>query len=345
MSELKRPDLSNLPGEVVAYIEALEERLGERPGKPVETQAARTAQADADADATTMVVSISREGNAKRTPLAFYGAQRRGGMGVFDIELSENDVPAALVVAEESDTLLLFSNEGRAFRLPADVLPRTEVRSRGRQLTQRLPLHDGEQIVAALRADAGTHVVLASKRGWVRRIRSSFLGRTLIPGMVFHDVAEGGELAAACWSDGHSELFMVTKQGKAIRFLESQVSDRRGCLGLRVAPDDTVVAVAAVQEDSSVFLIGADGLGTRRLMSGFRANKAPGAAGKIAMKTDHLVGAVTVGDEQDLLLISAQSKIIRFQADEVPPKEGIVQGVSCMTLRRDETAAVTVTAR
>jgi DNA gyrase/topoisomerase IV subunit A len=63
------------------------------------------------------------------------------------------------------------------------------------------------------------------------------------------------------------------------------------------------------------------------------------------MKTDHLVGAVTVGDEQDLLLISAQSKIIRFQADEVPPKEGIVQGVSCMTLRRDETAAVTVTAR
>lgn len=98
----------------------------------------------------------------------------------------------------------------------------------------------------------------------------------------------------------------------------------------------------SVLEESSVFLLSADGKGSLRQMAGFAANKAPGAGGKVALKTDHLVGAVTTADGDDLFVISKLGKIIRFQAVEVPAKEGVVQGVNCMALRADETTALAV---
>jgi len=81
-------------------------------------------------------------------------------------------------------------------------------------------------------------------------------------------------------------------------------------------------------------------MGTIRLMSCFGANKAPGAGGKIAMKAEDVVGAVVVEENDDLFVISRLSKMIRFQAAEVPAKEGVVQGVRCMALRADEAVAV-----
>jgi DNA gyrase subunit A len=80
-------------------------------------------------------------------------------------------------------------------------------------------------------------------------------------------------------------------------------------------------------------------------MAGFSANKAPGAGGKVAMKTDDLIGAVTVSEEDDIFVISELSKIIRFGVDEVPAKEGVVQGVNCIALRNDKVTALTVSRR
>jgi DNA gyrase/topoisomerase IV subunit A len=90
-------------------------------------------------------------------------------------------------------------------------------------------------------------------------------------------------------------------------------------------------------------MLSADGKGTVRLMSGFRPNKSPGAGGKIAMRTDHLVGAMTIGETDDVFAASRLGKVIRFQGIEVPTKEGVVQGVSCMTLRADKTTTFTLT--
>jgi DNA gyrase subunit A len=104
--------------------------------------------------------------------------------------------------------------------------------------------------------------------------------------------------------------------------------------------DDVAVAVTSVYAESGVFLLGHDGKGTIRLMPGFTANKAPGAGGKVVMKSDQLIGAIAVGEEDDIFIISRLSKIIRFRADEVPPKEGVVQGVNCIALRADEAVGV-----
>ena len=121
------------------------------------------------------------------------------------------------------------------------------------------------------------------------------------------------------------------------------VFPQSGCLGIRLAKGDVVSAVAPANDESGVFLMSSDGKGTIRLMQGFAANKSPGGGGKVALKTDHLVSAAPVdasANATDLFVISRNSKIIRFQADEVPPKTGVVQGVNCISLRADEVTAV-----
>jgi DNA gyrase/topoisomerase IV subunit A len=111
---------------------------------------------------------------------------------------------------------------------------------------------------------------------------------------------------------------------------------------MRVDVTDRVVGVASVTEASGVLLISDDGKGTIRLMSGFGANKAPGAGGKVAIKSDRLVGGAAVTALDDIFLISRQGKLIRFLADDIPPKEGVVQGVNCMNLRHDEVVGLGV---
>ncbi|MFQ5398871.1 MAG: DNA gyrase C-terminal beta-propeller domain-containing protein [Anaerolineae bacterium] len=339
MMNMQRPDLSGIEPEVRAYIEALEAEVARLSPGGRQTKTAAAAPEPSEPPTTMNVITLSAGGVGKRTPRHLYGLQRRGGMGVFDLDNDEDDPPAILTVADESRFILLFSNYGRAFRLPVEALGESPVRSRGEPLAGRFQFRPHERLVAALPGGGGAYVALVSQRGWVRRVRGNYLGKSLIPGMSFHDAKEGGYLAAACWTPGDGDLFIATRLGRGIRFKESQVPTR-GCRGMRIHVDDAAVAVAAVNSESGVFLLSGNGKGTVRLMTGFSANKAPGAGGKVAMKTDNLVGAVAVSEEDDLFIISRLGKIIRFRAAEVPAKAGVVQGVHCIALRADTAAAV-----
>ncbi len=335
---VERPDLHGLPAEVVAYIESLEMQLQAR--RETTRTGAPAAQSDEE-PTTKAILTISRAGAIKRTPRHLYGRQRRGGMGVFDLDVGEDDAPVCLAHIDETDTLILLTDDGRAFRLPVSAIAESPVRARGQNSREWLALRPQERVIGVLPEGGGSFAIFLSKRGWVRRIAASYLGKNLIPGSSFHDLKEGGPLVAACWSGGTSDLFIASREGKAIRFMEKQVP-ARGCLGIRLDPTDEAVAVAAVDAADGVFLLGDDGQGTIRLMSGFSANKAPAAGGKVAMKTDRLIGAVRATPEDELVIISRLGKLIRFPAAEVPPKEGVVQGVACMTLRADEPVALAV---
>lgn len=342
--DLPRPDLNSIPPAVRAYIEALEAELAERRSagrRPRESATAEPAEPAEPSEPPTAfnVLTATAGGIIKRTPRHLYDRQRRGGMGVFDLAAPEDDPPALLAIAELSQTVVVVTNQGRAFPLAVSQLSESPVRGRGEPLRKWLPLLPDERLALLFPARDGGYLTLVTRRGQVRRWRYNVLGRSLQPGTLLYDIREGGAPAAACWSTGEGDLFIVTTQGDAIRFSEAQVPVR-GCLGIRITPDEAVVGVAGVHEASSVFLLGADGRGTIREMAGFSRNKAPGSGGKQALKTDRLVGACTAGEQDDLFVISQLGKIIRFRADEVPAKAGAVQGVACMTLRNDETAAL-----
>jgi DNA gyrase subunit A len=338
-----RPDLSQTSPDVRAYVEALEaELLRMQSSQPTRRKTA--VSQPAEPPTSQQLITISQQGVAKRTARHLYGRQRRSGIGVFDLDVAEPDFPAHLLVADESDRLLLFSNLGRVFPLAVSAISQTEeLRAPGESITDRFRFHTNEKIVGALPDNGGKYIVLASQRGWVQRVAASYFGKSLIPGMTFHDLKRGGQVTAVCWTRGSDEIFLATQQAQGIRFRETQVPARGGCLGLRVSPDDTVVAVSGVINSSGVFVVGHDGKGTIRQMNGFRMNKAPGAGGKTILKTDQLIGAVTVREADDIFIISQSGKLIRFQANEVPPKTGVVQGVHCMGVRGDVITAVTVT--
>ena len=342
---LARPDLSNLPAAVLAYIEALEQELAHLQSQE-DAQRGEAPLEVSEPPTTVQVITISAAGAAKRTPRHLYLRQRRGGMGVFDLDTPPNDPPAFLVLAELSAGLILFSNQGRVFRLPVRDLPEREVRGRGEPMFGRFPLRTDERITLVMEDTpprGGAYLILASERGQVRRIAKQYLGSGLQSGTLLYDIREGGAPAAACWSGGGDDLFLVTRRAGAIRFGERLVPVR-GCLGLRVDPGDAVIGVAATGAAGGVFLLAADGKGTIRQLSGFAPNKAPGAGGKVAMKADAVVGCAAVhaqmDERTDLFALSRLGKIIRFGAAEVPAKEGVVQGVNCMNLRADECVAL-----
>lgn len=343
-----RPDLTGVPAEVRAYIEALEAELA-RVRRPARMAASageddlptEAAPGPADPPTTLAVITATAGGLIKRSFRHLYGRQSRGGMGVFDLDAPEADLPAFLVIADFNQNLIAVTSQGRAFPLTARQINEMPVRSRGQALSQWIPLQPGERLALLLVDQGSGYLTVATVRGQVRRFRYHYFGAALKPGTILCDIKEGGAPAAACWTPGDGELFIATRKGNAIRFAETQVPVR-GCPGIRVDPDDAVVGVAPVRGDSRVFLLSADGKGTIRAMSGFSANKEPGSGGKVAMKTDRLVGAAAVAPGDDIFVISRLGKIIRFAADEVPEKEGVVQGVNCMALRSDETTALVV---
>jgi len=339
---LERPDLSQLSPEIKAYIEALEAELNQlREAKP--EQSSKTGPVDlplepSEPPTTINIITVSREGQIKRTPRHLYSRQRRGGMGIFDLELPESDPPTGLVAVDLTEVLLVVTNQARAFRLPVEKIPESPVRSRGKALDQWLDLNKEEQVSLVLPIQTSGYANIVTQRGHVRRFRYHIFKESMVPGTPLYDLRELGPPMAACWGPGDADLLIATRQGRAIRFDEQQVSTR-GCLGIRLDGEDQVVAIATVTNRSRVFLLSADGKGIIRHMSGFSPNKAPGSGGKIALKSDHLVTALTVNPFDDLFVISRLSKIIRFQASEVSTTEGVVQGVNCIALRADEVVA------
>ena len=339
-----RPSLDDLPAEVVAYIEALEEQLEAQRADPIgRSQGAARAEAvfePSEPPSAAQLITVSGSGLAKRTARYLYGRQRRSGMGIFDLETPESDPPAFLIAADENDTLLLVTDHGRAFPVAVAEIASTPIRSRGQSITERLPLRPGERIALLIPDQKGAFLCIVSQRGQVRRIAAHYLGRNLNAGAVIHDPKEGGSPMAACWSSGNDEMVIATTQGRAIRFPERLVPVR-GCLGLRVEPGDSVSAIAAAPANGAVFMLADDGKGALRALETFAANKSPGSGGKTLMKTDALVGMMAVTQSHDLFLLSRLGKLIRFPAADVPPKEGPVQGVNCMALRADLCVAAT----
>lgn len=348
---MERPDLSGVAPDVAAYIEYLEKELGQS-----RTRHAATLRSERETESenpslpplevtepptTAQIITISRSGLIKRTARHLYERQRRSGMGIFEIDLPDHDAPFALCHADEMDMLVLITNKARAFRLRVNEIASGPVRGKGQSLVK---LQDDEHPVVLLPNPRGLTLVLVSEKGYARALPAHVVGMGMTAGVSLYRYADFGPVAGACWSGGKGDLFIATRNGLGIRFPEKALA-APGSLGIRLENGDAAVGVAAVQppDGEGLLLVGSDGRGTVRLMEGFGPNKSPGGGGKIAFKSEKLIGVTAVTPESDVFVISRLCKIIRFKASEIPPKEGVVQGVNCMSLRGDECVAMVAT--
>ena len=346
---MDRPDLTDVDPKIRAYIEHLESLVKDQ-SSTVKNRTHSNIVLDAFVDQieeqlpselpnTLNIITISKSGMAKRTARHLYSRQHRGGMGIFDLDVASPDYPAILTCADETQNLIFFSNTARAFRLNVSKINPTPVRSKGEILSQRISLEPDETILAVLIERASGYVALASASGRVRCLRHHLFGEHMKPGTAMYQYKDFGPLGCVCWTPGESDLFLATQNGLAIRFSEKLIPPQ-GDLGIRLTGDDAVVAITSVYPDSGVFLLGADGKGTVRLMPGFAPNKSMGGSGKLALKCEKLVEATSIEQNDDLFIITCQGKIIRFKADEVPGTEGVIQGVNCISIADEVAAAI-----
>ena len=205
-----------------------------------------------------MVITVSRGGYIKRSPLSMYRAQRRGGKGRIGMQTKEEDIVEHLFVASTHAYVLVFTDRGRMYWLKVHVIPEVAANARGKAIVNLLPLDQNENVRALLTTrdfTEGKYVVMATRGGKIKKTELSAFSNVRAAGIIAIDIAEGDDLYAVRLSNGNDEIFVGTHQGMAIRFPESHVRPMgRGAAGVKAISlrgDDHVVEMDVLPAGSA----------------------------------------------------------------------------------------------
>jgi DNA gyrase subunit A len=181
--EFERPNLHNLDPEIRGYIEALEAEIDRLTELNASSESQPRELTPVEPPGPLNVITATAAGLAKRTPAHFYARQRRGGMGIFDLDAPSDDPPVLVSLADDDQTVLLITNTARAFRMPVSAIPETPIRARGSSIAARLGWRDDERLAALLPVQAQGYLVLLSRSGMVRSLRHHIFGEYMKPGI------------------------------------------------------------------------------------------------------------------------------------------------------------------
>jgi DNA gyrase subunit A len=293
-----------------------------------------------------VVVTLTRAGYVKRTPIDAFRTQRRGGRGVRGTDMKEDDLVSVLLTCSTHDHLLVFTNQGRVYRIKTYQVPEKSRAAKGVYVANvpGLALEPGETVAAmlALREfDADRYLVFATRQGTVKRTRlNAFDSPRSV--LIAIDLRDGDELIGVAATDGNRDLMLVSRGGLAIRFSESDVRSMgrtaAGVRGMRLDPDDELLAMAVVpnqDEDQDRFLLVVTerGYGKRTTLEQF-TTQFRGGRGRIAARVTgqrgRLAGALVVPYEAEVLLVTDTGTLIRMDLADVRPMGRDTQGVSLM---------------
>ena len=283
-----------------------------------------------------VVVTLSHGGYAKAQPIGAYQAQRRGGRGRSATRVKDEDFVDRLFVANTHDTILCFSSRGKVYWLKVYQVPQASRGSRGKPIVNLLPLEAGERIYTILPVrefDADSFVFMATSGGTVKKTPLSQFSRPRSSGIIAIDLRNGDKLVDARITDGEAEILLVASSGKSIRFRESDVRPMgRGAAGVRgiKLPEGHEVIALSIVQDGLVLTATENGYGKRTSVEDFPV-QGRGGQGVIAIQTTarngRTVGAVLVGEEDEIMLISSNGTLIRTPVDDISIQGRNTQGV------------------
>ena len=292
------------------------------------------------------VVTISQSGYAKSQPLSDYQAQRRGGMGKAAATVKEEDYVEHLLVASSHDTLLCFSSFGKVYWLKAYMIPLASRTSRGKPIVNILPLEQGENISSLLpirEYEEDKFIFFATANGTVKKTALTAFSNQRSVGLRALELDEGDALIKTAITDGTCDVVLYSSSGKATRFSEEDVRpmgrSARGVRGIRLQPDQTMVAMIIPREGGQILAVCENGYGKRTSVTEF-PTKGRGGQGVIGIQTSArngaVVGAVQVFDGDEIMLISDKGTLVRTRVDEVSVQGRNTQGVRLIKLKEGE---------
>ncbi len=294
-----------------------------------------------------MVVTFSHQGYIKRNPISLYRAQRRGGKGLTGVRPKAEDFVESLFVASSHDTFFFFTNKGRVYWKKVHEIPEAGRMSRGKAIVNLLDLKRGERVATTLSVrdfEEGKYVVMATKRGLVKKTELAAYSHPRSTGIVALRIRDEDELIAVRVTSGEHDIFLSTRQGKSIRFKESDLRAMgrvaEGNIGIRIEPEDYVVGMEALTEEGATILtVTQNGYGKRTRIEEYR-RQARGGKGILTIKTTERNGPVVysyqVTDQDQLMIISEHGKIIRLRVADISVIGRNTQGVKLIGLGEGE---------
>ena len=293
-----------------------------------------------------VVVTLTSANYVKRSTLAEYKRQGRGGKGRRGMATREEDVIEHVVNASTHDFLLFFTNKGRVFRLKTYEVPAASLNAKGVAIVNLLQLQPEETVSAVINVskntnDVGANLIMCTKRGVVKKTPFEQYRNVRTTGLIAINLDDGDELKWIRQTSGDNEVIISTKQGQAIRFHERDARPMgrvsRGVRGIRLRADDYVIGMDVVDEHSSIFVISKFGYGKRTKVAQFTPHARGGVGIRSAVvnsKTGELVGVNTLSDndEQEVIIISQNGQTIRLGLKDIPALGRATQGVRIMRL-------------
>lgn len=292
------------------------------------------------------LITISHNGYIKRVPVATYKPQKRGGKGVSGMELKEEDFVEHVFTATTHDYILFFTQNGRAYWLKVYEIPQGGRLAKGKAIVNMLNIGQDEKIAAMVRVEdfnKPLNLVMATRKGYVKKTELVEFSNPRSAGIIAMGVEEGDSLIGVELTTGQDEIILVTKNGKSIRFPESQVRPMgrtaRGVIGIRLSPKDEVVCLTTVNDRATLLLVTEEGFGKRSQFSDYRV-QGRGGKGIIGIKVTKKIGPVVkackVLDEDEIVLISSKGKMIRTYVEDIRVSGRATQGVKIIKLEEGE---------
>jgi DNA gyrase subunit A len=290
-----------------------------------------------------LVVSVSRDGYIKSVPLDTYRKQGRGGRGVRGTTLKEGDIIEHLLTTTAHSYLLLFSTQGRVYRLKAHEIPKRDRTARGTAVVNVVPMRSEDRVAAVIDTrdyETYRYLLIATKKGMVKKTVFREYDSSRREGIIALNLRDGDEVVRVRPTSGNDDVLLITRKGKAIRFSEKTVRSMgrtaTGVIGIRLDADDEVVTCDVItNEDDELLIVTEFGYGKRTKLAQF-PRKGRGGKGVIAAKLTRprgqIVGACVVSPEDEVFLISNDGVVIRIGVRTISRQGRPATGVRVMNL-------------
>jgi DNA gyrase subunit A len=305
-----------------------------------------------------VIITITHNSLIKRTNISSYRAQRRGGRGVIGMTTAGGDTPEEtdfvehLFTASTHDYLMFFTNTGRVYVERVHEIPDMGRASKGRSIANLLEMRPGEKVAALIRVESkknaqgeditwssGGNVLFATQQGTVKKTSLEDFANCRKGGIIAIGIDTTDNLIEVKLTSGQSEAVLITREGMSIRFEESDVRSMgrpaTGVRGISLDKEDRVVALAIVDPNATLLVAGENGIGKRTAFDEYRV-QSRGGKGIITMKTTDktgkVVGALTVTDNDEIMLLTVQGQMVRTPVKDIREAGRNTQGVKLINL-------------
>ena len=306
-----------------------------------------------------MVITISHMGYIKRTPLAEYRTQNRGGVGVKGSATRDEDFIEHIYVASMHNTMMFFTEKGRCYWLKVYQIPEGTRASKGRAIQNVIQIEPDDKVRAYINTKNlndgeyinNTYIVMCTKNGTIKKTKLEAYSRPRLNGVNAIVIREGDELIEAKLTSGKADILIAARNGKAIRFNEDTVRPigrvGAGVRGITIDDDDEVIGMICIEPDckQDVLVLSENGYGKRTDLEEYRTTNRGGKGVKtinITEKTGKLISIQAVTDDNDIMIINRSGITIRTEVSQIRVAGRATQGVRIINLREgDAIASVT----